>query len=189
MSDDHPVTRDAIAIAEMVGLDKSALERSVLFAEAAINKMIVAEVVMQYTLADQLLSEITASYFLNVEPFSARFSSRLSERERVFNHHVLDEMYLLKKLAIVHAARPVPSDVTNKLRKLNALRNALAHSFYPENRKEYQSSGKVMYGGHDIRTPAGLQKFIDDAKEVVTYLHEQAYGPGLGAGLDEAPPL
>ena len=93
-------------------------------------------------------------------------------------------MYLLKKLAIVRAAQPVPSDVTNKLHKLNALRNALAHSFYPENRKEYQSSGKVMYGGHDIRTPTGLQEFMEDANQIITHLHERAYGPGLGAGLD-----
>ena len=57
MSDQHQLTQDAIAIAEIVGLDGPSLERSPLSAESAINKMIVAEVVMQYTLADQLLSE------------------------------------------------------------------------------------------------------------------------------------
>ena len=180
MTDDNDPMRDALAIADMVFLDKESLTLSPLQAESGINKMVIAEVVARYTLIDQLLGEIIASYFLNVEPLSQRYASLSSERERIFNHHVLDEMYLLKKLAIVNAANPLPSELTGVVQKLNAVRNALAHSFYPENRKEYRSSGKVTYNGLDIRTPKGLRKFIDDTGEVVGHFQERAYGPGLG---------
>ncbi|MCA1452071.1 hypothetical protein I6F35_02425 [Bradyrhizobium sp. BRP22] len=170
---------DALAIADLVGLDKETLTTSPLQAEHGIAKMVTAEVLMRYTLIDQLLGEIIATYFLNVEPLSIRYGSHASEQERVFYHHILDEMYLLRKLAIVHAANSVPPEVTSTINKLNAVRNALAHSFYPENRKEYRSSGKVTYSGLDIRTPAGLRKFINDTGAAINHLHELVYGPGL----------
>jgi hypothetical protein len=182
MTDDEKTIKDALAMARLNGLSSEAVERSVLQAEIAISKMVIGEVVTRYTLIEQLLNEIIATYFLNIEPLSLRFSPMSTERERIFSHHILDEMYLLKKLDLVHAIGTVPSDITSTCRKLNAVRNALTHSFFPQNRKEYKSSGKVLYGGIDIRTPEGLEKFEEDTYSVVRYLHER--GPGLGAGID-----
>jgi hypothetical protein len=57
---------------------------------------------------------------------------------------------------VVHAIKPLPSDVRKAIQKINAVRNAFAHSFFPENRKEHRKNKKVLYGGTDIRTQQGL---------------------------------
>jgi hypothetical protein len=81
---------------------------------------------------------------------------------QTFTHHILDEMYLLKKMELVHAIDPLPSEVIKTIRKVNALRNAFAHSFFPENRKEHRKHKKVLYSGKDIHTHEGLELFLND---------------------------
>jgi hypothetical protein len=74
--------------------------------------------------------------------------------------------------------------VRDALQKIYALRNSLAHSFFPENRREFKNVGTVPYSGVDIRTPAGLKGFLEDADKAFKYLHARAHGPELG--LDDA---
>jgi hypothetical protein len=83
---------------------------------------------------------------------------------------MLDEMYLLKKMQMAHAIRPLPKDVRATIEKANAIRNAMAHSFFPENRKEHMKVGKVLYAGKDIRTADGLRQFKDDCHDAYDYL-------------------
>ena len=56
------------------------------------------------------------------------------------------------------------------------IRNAMAHSFFPENRKEHRSVGKVLYEGKDIRSSEGLSRFKDDCHRTWVYLAARAYG-------------
>lgn len=63
---------------------------------------------------------------------------------------------------MVHAIRALPKEVRETIAKVNAIRNTMAHSFFPENRKEHMKTGKVLYSGSDIRTVDGLQQFKDD---------------------------
>jgi hypothetical protein len=180
MSDDQ-TTRDALEIAHLIGVDRLNITLSPIQAEVAINKMVTAHVVTRYTLIDQVLADTIFTYFFSVEPPSQRFESEWStEAHRIFFHHILDETFLLKKLAIVHAIRPVPADTTKIIQRMNGLRNALAHSFIPESRKEYRATGKLLYAKVDIRTPAGLQKFNAEVDSVLDYLYARAYGPSLG---------
>ena len=86
---------------------------------------------------------------------------------------MLDEMYLLKKVQMAHPIRPLPKSVRETIGKVNAIRNAMAHSFFPENRKEHMKSGKVLYAGKDIRTAEGLQQFKDDCSEAYGYLKKR----------------
>src|SRR5258705_1041504 len=58
----------ARAIASMVGVDIEVVKVSDVRLEVAIDKMVVAEVVMQYTLLDELLGEIIVQYFFDVDP-------------------------------------------------------------------------------------------------------------------------
>jgi hypothetical protein len=174
-------TRDALEIAAMTGVDRLSITLSPIQAEVAISKMVTAHVVTRYTLTDQVLADTIFIYFFRIEPPSQRFESEWStEAHRIFFHHILDETFLLKKLAIVHAIRPVPSDTTATIQKMNALRNAIAHSFIPESRKEYRASGKLLYANLDIRTPVGLKKFDSDMDNALDYLYARAYGPSLG---------
>jgi hypothetical protein len=175
-------TKKALDIAHIIGVDRLHITLSPFQAEAAINKMVTAHVVTRYTLVDAVLADTIITYFFKAEPPSQRFESGWpSDEMRIFTHHILDETFLMKKLSIVHAISPVPSETTSIIHKLNAVRNALAHSFIPENRKEYKATGKVLYANADIRTPDGLRAFEADVDRALDYLHARAYGPTLGS--------
>jgi hypothetical protein len=93
-----------------------------------------------------------------------------------FTHHILDEIFLIKKMALIHAIKPLPKDVTSAIHRVNTIRNAFAHSFFPENRKEHRKNKRVLYNGKDIRTYEGIEAFIDDAHTAFNYLARRAFG-------------
>src|SRR5258708_10858166 len=106
-------TKKALDIAHIIGVDRLHITLSPFQAEAAINKMVTAHVVSRYTLVDAVLADTIITYFFKVEPPSQRFESGWpSDEMRIFTHHILDETFLLKKLSIVHAISPVPSETT-----------------------------------------------------------------------------
>jgi hypothetical protein len=141
----------------------------------AIANMVVAEVVTRYTLFDQVLSDVILKYFYKSKSQS-RFLFWRRKKFLRFVHYVLDEMFLLKKMELVNAIRPLPSNVRSTIHKVNMIRNAMAHSFFPENRKEYKKLGRVLYNGKDIRTPEGLREFKDDCHTAWVFLAKRAWG-------------
>ena len=174
--------KEADAIANLTQLAYQRIEeadaeaRSTLL-KIAIKKMVIAEIVTRYTLIDEVLSIIIAHYYFkenNKEPTFRRLWR--TKKFQTFAHYILDEIYLLKKMDIVHAIQPLPSDIRKTIQKLNALRNALAHSFFPENRKEHRKNKKVLYAGMDINTYEGLQRFINEWSIAWDYLETRAYG-------------
>jgi len=70
----------------------------------------------------------------------------------------------------------VPGDVSSAIKRINDVRNALAHSFFPENRRRYTADKKVMYKGAHLFTKEGVQKFQDDFEIASNYLIKQAFG-------------
>jgi hypothetical protein len=115
--------------------------------------MVIAQMVTCYTLLDEILSDLIVRYFFKQPKKRLHFGKLWRTKKfQTFNHHILDEMYLLKKMELVHAIDPLPSEVIKFIRKVNALRNAFAHSFFPENRKEHRKNKKVLYSGKDIHT-------------------------------------
>lgn len=138
-----------------------------------IHNMVVAAVVQQYTLFDEVLADLICRYYFK-QPGSPRFILWKQKKFRIFVHFLLDEMYLLKELA--HAIKPLPKEVREMIRKVNALRNSLAHSLFPENRKEHRKAGKVLYAGKDIRSPEGLEQFLSDCHEAWLDLARRALG-------------
>ena len=92
-------------------------------------------VIMRYTLIDEYLACIIANYmFGKPKTWHYRQKWRTKKFQR-FNHYVLDELYLLKKQDFVHAIKPLPSDIRSKIMQINDVRNAMAHSFFPQNRR------------------------------------------------------
>jgi hypothetical protein len=142
----------------------------------AIRNMVIAHVITRYTLMDEILSDVVAKYFFTVPKKKLHFGKLWRTKKfRIFVHHMLDEMYLMKKADIVHAIKPIPRDVRDHLNKLNALRNALAHSFFPENRRENRKTKKVLYAGVDIFTYEGIERFEDDWHPAFTKLAKRVY--------------
>jgi len=129
----------------------------------AIRSMVIAHIVNRYTLTDEILSDVIAKYFFRVPKKRFHFGRLWKTKKfRIFVHHLLDEMYLMKKADLVHAIKPIPREVRDHINRLNALRNALAHSFFPENRKEHRKNRKVLYKGIDIFTLKGIELFDED---------------------------
>jgi hypothetical protein len=73
-------------------------------------------------------------------------------------------------MEIVHAIKDIPKNVKNAIYDLNGMRNAFAHSLYPENRREHKKHKTVFYRGKDIRTYDGLKMFMEDTHQAHMYL-------------------
>jgi hypothetical protein len=139
-------------------------------------RMVRGEVVIKYSLVDEYLSAIICNYFFRRKQRRSTFR-RLwkTNRFRIFNHHVLDELYVLQKMRLVDAISPLPSDVKKAINRINALRNDLAHSFFPENRRHHMSNKKVTYDDVDIHTREGLERFLEDFARIRDCLEQRAF--------------
>jgi hypothetical protein len=142
--------------------------------QLAIRQIVIGAVVTEYTLIDDTLATVLCRYYLK-QPGKRKYIRWRTKKFRVFVQYVLDEMYLLKKMEAIHAYEPLPRELREILRKLNAIRNALAHSFFPENRKEYRKDRKVLWDGKRIETAEGLQSLRNDCHRAFVYLARRAY--------------
>lgn len=124
------------------------------------NKMIRGQVIIWYTLVDEYLNmEICQYFFGKKRSFPQLWKTK---RFQLFNYHVLEELYPLQKLRLVRAIRPLPKTVVRTIESLNALRNGLAHSFFPENLKKSKPTRK----GKSIFSAEGGQLFMEDMHDV-----------------------
>jgi hypothetical protein len=141
----------------------------------AISHIAVGAVVTEYTLLDEILSSLICKHFFKKQGCKPFFFWH-QKKFQTFVLYMLDEMYLLEKIELAHAMKPLPKEVRNTLYKVNFIRNAMAHSFFPENRKEHRKTGKVLYSGKDIRTTEGMSLFGDDCHRTWFYLARRTYG-------------
>ncbi len=70
---------------------------------------------------------------------------------------MLERLYLLQKLDLVKSIHSIPKWVAADLATLNDLRNGIAHSFFPQNRRR-----KPDWKGLGIFTDAGFERFLED---------------------------
>jgi len=68
----------------------------------------------------------------------------------------------MPKLRFVKAISGIPKGIAADIERLNALRNAVAHSFFPENLKRQ----KPMWKGKAVFTREGFASFEDDIAEI-----------------------
>jgi hypothetical protein len=57
---------------------------------------------------------------------------------RTFMHFIMEELFMLRKLALVKEIRDFNQGMAKMLQSLNALRNTMAHSFTPEMKRDYR---------------------------------------------------
>jgi hypothetical protein len=114
------------------------------------DKLIRSYVVFQYTFIDEYLTDIICNYYFH-RPKETHYGTLWkTKRFRMFVHGLMDETFPLKKLSIVEAIKDVPTDVSNGIRRINDIRNALAHSLFPENRRRYMNEKNVTYRGTNL---------------------------------------
>jgi hypothetical protein len=160
-------------------LDYSEPERTItlqLVKRALINQ----EIILQYTLIDEYLSDIICNYYFRRRKNEVTYRRLWREEKfQIFNHFIIEEAYFLQKLRIVHAIEEVPSEHRNSMEAINALRNAIAHSFFPENRRQYKKHNirnirRWIYDGEGIYTKDGVEKLLNNTQVVVNYLQTRS---------------
>ena len=120
------------------------------------NKLVRGQVILWYTLVDEFLNnKICQYYFGRKRGFPKLWKTK---RFRRFNHYILEELYPLQKLRLVNAIRKVPKAIARDIEALNALRNGLAHAFFPENSRK----SKPQWKGHNIFSFEGAERFQAD---------------------------
>jgi hypothetical protein len=146
--------------------------------DLAKDRIIRADVVFSYVLIDELLSSLICQRFFRTNTTLGRSwrSEWKKARFQNFNYHVLEGMSLLRKLALVKEFLNVPKDIEDIISRTNIIRNALAHSFFPMNKKEFRKSGIATYKGKDIFSLEGLRVFDADANKAIGFLSNRAHG-------------
>ena len=138
------------------------------------RKLVRGDIVEKYAYVDELLAVIICNHFFKRRTGEKTFS-RLwkTDKFKAFNHYLLDDTYLVGKLRLVRAIGEVPKGIRESIEHLNSLRNAMAHTFFPENRRDHFGKGSLSYKGSDIYTFDGVKKLGDDFRPVIDYLMER----------------
>jgi hypothetical protein len=115
-----------------------------------------AEVVTTYTHIDEYLaSELCVHFFGTERDFPALWKTK---KFKLFNYHFLEELSLLPKFRYLKALRRIPRKIGKDVDRLNALRNGVAHAFFPENLKR----SRAVWGDKSIFSLEGLKAFHAD---------------------------
>lgn len=122
--------------------------------------LIRGEVVGEYTLIDEFLSNRICHYFFGKKRSFIRLWKM--KKFKNFNYHIIEQLSLLEKLRFVKDISKVPRSVAAEIERVNSHRNGLAHAFFPENLRK----SKPLWKGKDIFTLDGLTQFSDDMQKV-----------------------
>jgi hypothetical protein len=136
--------------------------------EVTKDKVIRAQIIIWYTLVDEHLNIKLCRYFFGGKADSIRLWK--TKKFRLFNYHILEELSLMKKLAFVRALVKMPRQIVSDIERLNALRNGIAHAFFPQNLRR----NAPIYKGKDIFSIEGLRLLRDDSERVLKYLQKIA---------------
>ena len=134
--------------------------------ELAKDQIVRSAVVSKYVLVDELLSAVICwHYFGKRRGFPQLWRTT---RFRTFNYFILERLYLLQKLDLVKGIHNVPKWASTDLAALNDLRNGIAHSFFPQNRRR-----KPDWKGRNIFTEAGFERFLKDMEKLSGFFVER----------------
>lgn len=134
------------------------------------DQLIRSQVIMDYTFVDECLGAAICHYFFGRKKGFMKLWK--TKKFRTFNHHVLEVLSVTEKLRLVKAISSVPKRVSGSIEALNAVRNGLAHAFFPENLR----SSKPIYKGKNIFTVEGLAAFIDDMADISEFFAHFNFG-------------
>jgi hypothetical protein len=147
--------------------------------ELAKDQIVRSAVILKYVLMDEYLSAIICwHYFGKSRSFQQQWKTK---RFKSFNHFVLEKLYLLQKLDLVKSIHDIPKPVIADLAALNDLRNGIAHSFFPQNRRR-----KPEWKGQSIFTEAGFERFLEDMGSLSDFFVEQFWA-GSPEDTDDRP--
>ncbi len=155
------------AIVELLNLDYEALALGRNDPEMQLvmvkHKLIRGQITMWYTLIDEFLANRICRYFFGVERSFPQLWR--TTKFRRFNHFIVETLTLLEKLRLAREIKPIPKAICQDIERLNALRNGMAHSFFPENLRTL----KPLWKGQDVFSIGGLRVLEADMNKVTSY--------------------
>jgi hypothetical protein len=147
--------------------------------ELAKDQIIRSAVVLKYVLMDEFLSAVICwHYFGKKRSFPQLWRTK---RFKSFNYFIVERLYLLQKLDLVRGIHEVPKWVSSDLAALNELRNGIAHSFFPQNRRR-----KPEWKGQNVFTLSGCDRFLEDMQKLSDFFVERFWG-GASEDLGDPP--
>jgi hypothetical protein len=158
-------------VAEAAGMDfwnaQSRDSNRTEFLQMALRQFVNARIIARYTMLDEYLTMIICDLYFPRRKGEKSYG-RLWKNDsfRIFNHFLLDETFTIPKMNMVKAMKPLPANVEHTINRINALRNVVAHSFFPENRRKHMPAKKVLYDGSDIYSLNGIRKLEADFQTV-----------------------
>ncbi len=142
------------------------------YLELAKDQITRSAVVLKYVLMDEFLSAIMCwHYFGKKRGFPQLWKTK---RFQAFNYFILERLYLLQKLDFVKRIHQIPKWVSSDLAALNDLRNGIAHSFFPQNRRR-----KPEWKGQSVFTGVGFGRFLKDMQKLSDFFVDRFWGGSL----------
>lgn len=139
------------------------------YLEIAKDQIIRSAVILKYVLMDEFLSAIICwHYFGKKRGFPQLWKMK---RFKSFNYFILERLYLLQKLDLVRSIHDIPKWVPSDLAALNELRNGIAHSFFPQNRRR-----KPEWKGQSVFTRTGFDRFQEDIHKLSDFFVGRFWG-------------
>jgi hypothetical protein len=134
--------------------------------ELAKRQIIISAIVLAYVLMDEFLTIIMCWHFFGKErDFPELWKTK---RFQVFNYQLMEKTYLVQKLDFVKAIHDIPKPISSDLMALNDLRNAVAHSFFPENRRR-----KPEWKDKNVFEKEGFTQFQEDVMKLKAFFFER----------------
>jgi hypothetical protein len=134
------------------------------------NQIVRSQVIVDYTFIDEMLGAAICHYFFGKKRGFIKLWK--TNKFKNFNHYILEVLSITEKLRLVKAIHKVPKSIAADIEAINALRNGLAHAFFPENLR----SSKPAYKGKDIFTGVGLERFIEDVSKISDFFLRRNFG-------------
>lgn len=131
--------------------------------ELMIRQFVLSKVLWEYTYVDELLGSVICHFFFGTKRDFPKLWR--TKKFRTFNYYILEVLSLSEKLRLVKSIQKLPKSIASDIETLNALRNGLAHAYFPENLRSY----KPIYKGVDIYSREGLERFVEDMRKVTRY--------------------
>ncbi len=128
------------------------------------RQAVTGAIIMQYTLIDEMMNYEICRYFFGSNKTSIQLWR--TKKFQNFNYYILESLYLLQKLRLVRTFYGIPKNIVEDVERLDALRNAVAHAFFPENLRRYKTRHKTVYKGKDVFTLEGMKLFTEDMQRV-----------------------
>jgi hypothetical protein len=143
--------------------------------QSILREIVRGEVISQYTLIDEQLSLKMCRYMFGGTATTRLWKTKKFER---FNYYVIEKLSLMEKLAFVKDVYGLSKGIIADIEAINAIRNALAHAFFPENLRAYRSKRRhavgaltgPRYKGANVFTLNGVERFLSDSRRVVEFL-------------------